>query len=184
MFWIGEYRDLIYVIYLYLHGICRHVVCLYLCGICTCVLYKSMCLLFACVYVYMSMYVHWVNSTIMCVCRGQRSIFSVFRIALFMVWGMILHWTQSSPFELGWPVSELSGSTCLHLTSSGITDRSPTPGFFLGRSWGSELRSSCLHEEIFYPLSSLACLWLVYCGLMDCKKARSKGCTSLVSGKG
>lgn len=156
----------------------------YLCGICTCVLYKSMCLLFACVYVYMSMYVLWVNSTIMCVCRGQRSIFSVFRIALFMVWGMVLHWTQSSPFELEWPVSELSGSTCLHLTSSGITDCSPTPGFFLGRSWGSELRSSCLHGEIFYPLSSLAWSWFVYCGLMDCKEARSKGCKSLVSGKG
>ena len=108
------------------------------------VLYKSICLLFACVHVRLGKFNHYV-----CIQRSEVNI----QCLLLLL---------SSWFEVGEPVSELSGPTCLHFPSSGESNIcSPTYGFFLGRSWESDLRSSCLHEELFYLLSSLACLPLI-----------------------
>lgn len=154
---------------------------------CMCVCSMHVCVSHACVccmkvyfyYLHVCMYmcacaIGWIQPLGMHVeVRGQYSVSSW--VILFIVWAMVCHWTQTSPFELVWPADEPSGSTCLHLFSSAahLTLSYVDPGDL-------NLDFHACKTNIL-PLGYLPRPWFPFfkahplsCGLTDHRKAKQK----------
>lgn len=95
----------------------------------------------------------WEVGIFLCVCVCVEGIF--YSVALHLVfWGKIPH--KSLTNQLYWVVSKPLVSSCLLLPWARITGSHCHARLVM--CWGSELRSSCLPQQVFYPLSHVS--WL------------------------